>query len=74
MKNINLFTVLYLLVMFTCCYGEQDRPRLLGVGDDWSERQIVEYQSKDGLKWNETGWFQPDCFVHRNDGTTATLS
>jgi len=26
----------------------------------WSTRQIVEYQSKDGLNWKVTGWFHPD--------------
>ena len=26
----------------------------------WSQRQIVEYQSLDGISWKATGWFRPD--------------
>ena len=26
----------------------------------WSQRQIVEYQSRDGLSWTATGYFLPD--------------
>ncbi len=26
----------------------------------WSQRQIVEYQSLDGINWTATGWFRPD--------------
>lgn len=26
----------------------------------WSQRQIVEYQSLDGINWTPTGWFRPD--------------
>jgi len=32
----------------------------------WTERQIVEYQSKDGLNWQVTGWFRPDTGYDAN--------
>ena len=43
MKKISLFTASFLLVMFAYCYGEQERPLLLGVGDGWirNEKNLI---------------------------------
>jgi len=35
-------------------------PEIKNESPEWSMRQIVEFQSYDGLKWTATGYFRPD--------------
>jgi len=45
---------------------DRDIPYYSSDSSQWSQRQIVEYQSYDGLKWVPTGYFLPDADYDAN--------